>query len=317
MAPEDTAPGVTGPSVPTVAALQFKINEKAMIPVAPGHAVGKGWLAPTGNRPLGVTWHWAVTRDLLTLRNVLGGSNPERKGEASAHYGIGRSFAEGVDRYVSLENRSFHAGKNQTVRHDGKKLGKNEFTDLKASRSTIGIETVHIGTTSKAPFIRTASPMGQPLTVETWTDEQVEMMIAIGVEIVTRWKHIGPRDHHGHHDICPTDVKTGKAYKIDVCGFPFARVLRGIYPKETIPDVWTPLETVTQRQRTLIALGFDLGPTGADGDWGKKSRGALVAFQQANGLFANGLWSTFVNWKVFEVLEAAGRDLAQVGGAPV
>jgi N-acetyl-anhydromuramyl-L-alanine amidase AmpD len=318
MAPEDTAPGVAaGPSVPAIAALKFKINESAMIPVASGHAVGKGWLAPTGFKPLGVCWHWAVTNDLVTLRNVIGGKNPERKGEASAHYGIGRTFKEGVDRYVSLENRSFHAGKNQTVRHDGKKLGKAEFNDFKGSRATIGIETVHIGTVKNPPFIRTASPLGQPLRVQLWTEEQIEMMIAIGVEIVTRWPHIGVRDHHGHHDICPTDVNTGKAYKIDVAGFPFARVLRGIYPKETIPDVWTPLETVTQRQRALIALGFDLGATGADGDWGKKSREALLAFQQANGLFANGLWSTFVNWKVFEVLKARGKDLAQVGGAPV
>ncbi len=317
MAPEDNA-AATGAAVPALnlAALPFRISEKAMIPVAPGHAVAKGWLAPTGNKPLGVTWHWAVTRDLLTLRNVLGGSNPERKGEASAHYGIGRSFAEGVDRYVSLENRSFHAGKNQTVRHDGKKLSQAEFDALKGSRSTIGIETVHIGTTTKAPFIRTASPMGQPLTVQTWTDEQVEMMIAIGVEIVTRWKHIGPRDHHGHHDICPTDAK-GNPYKIDVVGFPFARVLRGIYPKEIIPDVWTPLETVRQRQRALIALGFDLGASGADGDWGKKSRIALEAFQKANGMFPNVLWSTFVNWKIFDVMTARGIDLAQATAGPL
>lgn len=315
MAPDNAQPGTAaGAAVPSIASLPFKISEAAMIPVASGQAVGRGWPHMAGKMPVGVTWHWTVTRTLAVCRQVLGGAHAERKGEASAHYGVGRSFKEGVDRYVALGNRSFHAGINQTLRWDGKALTDTAF---KGSRSTIGIETVSMGSDGGAGpgRIRTASPLGKPLLVEPWTDEQIQMMIAIGVEIVTRFPHIGVRDHHGHHDICPVDAE-GRAYKIDVAGFPFAKVLRGIYPKETVPDVWSPLETVKQRQRALIALGFDLGASGADGDWGRKSRGALREFQERHGLFANGLWSTFVNWKVFEVLEGRGLDLAQVGGAP-
>ncbi|MDH3230020.1 MAG: hypothetical protein OEN55_09530 [Alphaproteobacteria bacterium] len=74
------------------------INEDHMIPVAPGQAVGRGWLAPTGGRPMGVTWHWTATWDLALCRRVLGGANATRKGIASAHYGIGRSDDEGIDR---------------------------------------------------------------------------------------------------------------------------------------------------------------------------------------------------------------------------
>ena len=309
--PDNTPGTVTGGAVatPAIAGLAFKINESAMIPVEAGQAVAKGWPASIGGKPLGVTWHWTVTHDLLVCRQVLGGRNAERKGEASAHYGIGRSFKEGVDRYVSLENRSFHAGIGQTLQFDGKALSSPDF---KGSRSTIGVETVSIGAVdrskAKPDFIRTAGPRGEPLFVQPWTEEQIAMMIAIGVEIVTRFPHIQPRHHHGHHDICPDR-------KIDVAGFPFARVLRGIYPKLEIPDVWTPLLTARQRQRALIALGFNLGASGADGDFGQKSRDALTLFQKQNGLVANTRWSTFVNWKLHDVFKAKGMDLAKVTGA--
>ena len=56
-----------------LAALPFKINEKAMIPVAPGHAVGKGWLAPTGNKPLGTGYVNPAT--LISARLVDRGSH--------------------------------------------------------------------------------------------------------------------------------------------------------------------------------------------------------------------------------------------------
>jgi N-acetyl-anhydromuramyl-L-alanine amidase AmpD len=238
---------------------------------------------------------------------VLGGANAERKGEASAHYGIGRSFDEGVDRYVSLENRSWHAGINQLYRWDGKAL---EDPNYKGSRSTIGIETVHMGHATptfpaQPEWTEAASPSGRKMRIQPWTEEQVEMMIDVGKEIIDRWPHIGPRDHHGHHDLCPT-------YKVDVAGFPFARVLRGIYDDPSIPDVWTPLWRTKQRQKALVALGHDLSPWGADGDWGQVSDHALRAFQRNNGMVTDGLWTTFTNWKVHDLLRARGLELAGV-----
>lgn len=307
----------TAPAVP-VASLPFQFRD-FLIPLADGQAVTRGWPERHGGKPLGVTWHWAVTRRLSVLRGVIGGAHAERKGDASAHYGIGRTFAEGVDRYVTLENRSWHAGKHQSLRWNGKPMLGD--ADFKGSRSTIGIETSHIGAdldgvVAEADWIRTATPLGKPIRVQPWTNEQIAMCIEVGREIVRRWPHIRPDDHHGHHDICPVD-ENGQAYKIDVCGFPFAKVLRGIYPDTPITDVWTPFETVRQRQRALIALGFNLGGSGADGAWGDRSRTALTLFQRHDGLVANGLWSTFVSRAVYRELKQIGRDPAAVTAGPL
>jgi hypothetical protein len=54
---------------------------------------------------------------------------------------------------------------------------------------------------------------------------------------------------------------------------------------EGAPDFTEPREI----QRLLIALKYDLGPSGADGVFGKKSREALSTFQRLNGLTADGM----------------------------
>jgi N-acetyl-anhydromuramyl-L-alanine amidase AmpD len=275
----------------------------ALIPLEPGQATDRGWTSATDFRPMGVTWHWTATQDLALCRRVLGGANAERRGEASAHYGIGLALAEGVDRYVSIENRSWHAGINQTLRWDGKpRLDDGRF---KASRTTVGVETVNIGfaragVEAKPDWVAAADPTGKHvMRIPPWPDPQIEMMIAIGQEIIARWPHIRVRDHHGHHDICP-------GYKQDVCAFPFARVLRGIYGDASIPDVWTPLWMPRQRQNALVALGYSLGSAGVDGDWGRMSDAALRKFQREQAMFEDGMWTTFVNWKVFDVMQARG-----------
>ena len=216
--------------------MTFHIEESCLIPLRSGQAVTRGWPAAIGRMPLGVTWHWTVTRDLALCRRVLGGANAERRGAASAHYGVGRSFAEGVDRYVSLENRSWHAGINQLYRWDGRPL---EDPSYKGSRSTIGVETVHMGhSTPGMPaahgWIDAASPLGRKMRIQPWTEEQVAMMIAIGKEIIDRWPNIGPRDHHGHHDLCPT-------YKVDV-------------PEKVEIDVGTTDDSTSARTYLVIGL---------------------------------------------------------------
>lgn len=287
---------------------RFSYND-ALIPLEPGQAVSRGWPAELGGRPLGVTWHWTATRDLAHCRRLLGGARAERRGEASAHYAVGRSFAEGVDRYVVLENRSWHAGKRQTLRWDGDRLTD---PDYKGARSTIGVETVSVGyATEQNPagpgWIEAAAPEGWPMRVQPWTEEQVEMMVAVGREIVARWPHLRPEDHHGHHDLCP-------GYKVDVSGFPFARVLREVYADPSIPDVWTPFWTVEGRQRALLALGYDLGPGGVDGRWGPWSGAALRGFQGDHGEVRNGMWTTFVSRAVHAALAGRGRPGARGPG---
>jgi len=151
------------------------INEDHLIPIEPGQSVGRGWLAPVGRQPQGVTWHWTVTWDLATCRRLLGGANALRKGDASAHYGVGRSFGEGIDRYVSLENRSWHAGVGQTLRWDGRRSNRN----TKGARATIGVETVNIGYAQDgipagADWVAAATPNSRHIMrIQPWPDEQV------------------------------------------------------------------------------------------------------------------------------------------------
>lgn len=290
----------------------YQFNDH-FIPLEAGQSVSRGWTSVTDHRPVGVTWHWTAGRSLAGCRATLGGPNAERKGQASAHYGVGRKFSEGVDRYVSLDNRSWHAGRGQVLRWDG----KPSDSSTTGARTTIGIETVGVGfargdVQSEPDWISAASPNSRHvMLVQPWTEEQIEMMVAVGREIVDRWPHIGVREHHGHHDLCP-------GYKEDVAGFPFARVLSGIYQQE-VPDVWTSSWLPAQRQKALVLLGYDLGNGGLSGDgvdglWGRRSDEALCRFQEDHGLVVNGLWTTFVCWAIHDALAERGTGYDGLGG---
>ncbi|WP_426123476.1 N-acetylmuramoyl-L-alanine amidase [Pararhizobium sp. PWRC1-1] len=287
--------------------MAFKYNNSAIIPLKPGHSVSKGWTSVTGNKPMGVTWHWTAIESLSVTRSVLGGPSATSKGIASAHYGIGRTFAEGVDRYVSLENRSWHAGKNQVMRWDGKKSLKTES----GARACIGIETCNLGyerpgVPAKADWIKAVNTDSKWLMkMQPWTDEQFEMMVAVGKEILARWQHIEVRHHHGHHDICP-------GYKQDVAGFSFAKLLRRIYDDDDIPDVWADLWSTQARQKILVFLGYDLGPWGADGHWGEFSQRALDDFQKQCKAVRVPHWTTFTCWDVHDALATRGTTIAAV-----
>lgn len=280
--------------------------EDHLLPIERGQAVRSGWTTVTGRRPRGVTWHWTATWDLAHCTRLLGGSEPERRGVASAHFAIGRSSDEGIHRYVSLENRSWHAGKHQTLRWDGRPFSDPRY---KAARTTLGIETVNIGyardgVRAEEDWLSVDTPDGrETLRVQPWSETQVKMMIALGRRLVERWPRLGVRDHHGHHDICP-------GYKVDPVGFPFARVLRGIYDDPAIPDVWGPVWRVVGRQRVLATLGLDVGPV--DGHWGRRSEAALRSLQRREGLAENGMWSTFASWRVHDLLSLRGMDLTEV-----
>jgi len=47
---------------------------------------------------------------------------------------------------------------------------------------------------------------------------------------------------------------------------------------------------VQQIQTALIALGYSVGPDGADGVWGPNTTAGLVAFQHAQGIDADGVY---------------------------
>ena len=275
----------------------MKFNDH-LIPYGKGNAVSKGWTSYCPE-PTSVTWHWTATWNLKVCRRVLGGENPLRKGSASAHFGVGRSFEEGVDRYVKITDRSWHNGANQTLRWDGKP-SKYKGKWWSGARCSIGIETVNIGyARKKVPagddwILYASENCKQEMLIQPWTPEQIEMCIELGKHIVERYPHITWKDHHGHGDTCP-------GYKTDVIGFPFAQVLRGIYNDDCIPDIWSPFSTIESRQQALINKGYDLGKWGADGDWGRVSDAALRSFQENNNMVVDGMWTKFVSEKMLGV----------------
>ena len=279
----------------------MKFNDH-LIPVERGQAVSKNWTRAFPY-PKGVTWHWTATWDLETCRRILGGPDALRKGKASAHFGVGRNWDEGIDRYVGMSNRSWHAGAGQTLTWDGRDAvtAKN-----KASRTTIGVETVHIGyarrgVKAKKGWTEWASYDGRhSYLIPPWPVEQIRMMISLGGFIQGAFPYLTAEDHHGHADVCP-------GRKVDVLGFPWVHVLDGIYGEGTTVDVWTPYQTVEQRQQALIDAGYDLGRWGADGDWGRLSSSALEDFQQDQGIGVDGYWTVFTARAIHKSLQDKGE----------
>jgi len=69
-------------------------------------------------------------------------------------------------------------------------------------------------------------------------------------------------------------------------------------------------EGVRRLQRDLVALGYDVGPKGPDGDFGPKTKQAVIAFQQAQGLSPDGEVGP-------KTAAALAQALAAAGGLPV
>ena len=287
--------------------VSFSYND-FFIPIQPGNAVHKAWTKTTNYQAKGVTWHWTAMAKLKDSRKTLQGLGSRK---VSAHFCVGSSFAEGVDRYVSLENRSWHAQVNQKLRWDGEKSVKR----TSGISACIGVETAHVG------YERQGYPASPDWgifldpTSETyrrippWGEEQFKMMVEVGKQILDRWPYIPWQHHHGHHDICP-------GYKTDVVGFDFARLLRRIYDNPKIPDVWTPLWTTEARQRVLISLGYDLGEWLDDGFWGDYSKRALTEFQREHSKVITPFWTTFTCQDAHREVTKKGLSLETIATAP-
>ena len=65
-------------------------------------------------------------------------------------------------------------------------------------------------------------------------------------------------------------------------------------------------DTAKAIQETLLALGYDLGPAGADGIFGPKTRAAVIAFQQQNGLKVDGIVGRQTRHALQTILEQRG-----------
>ena len=70
---------------------------------------------------------------------------------------------------------------------------------------------------------------------------------------------------------------------------------------------------VRTMQTMLIACGFSCGPEGADGDFGKNTLSAVIAFQNANGLDADGIYGPLTR----AALEKAYSETSDTAPAPV
>jgi hypothetical protein len=65
-------------------------------------------------------------------------------------------------------------------------------------------------------------------------------------------------------------------------------VLEQLYTVELDEGIRTSAITTREVQLILIELGYDLGPHGADGVYGRKTKDAVCAFQHASGIPATG-----------------------------
>jgi len=315
----DTYWQMPGPGVeedpPTIPSKPIEIKEweldweDHLIPLAKGQAVSRGWTSVTDKKPAGVTLHWTATKDLALCTKILGGANALRKGAASCHWAVGRSFEEGIDQYVTMKNRSWHAGAGQTLDYLG---GKRKNSSWSGARTTLGIEIVDIGYARKnlqvgfdgsdpKDWIPVDATNGrQRMMIQPWPDEQMTMLVKLGQHVIETHPHILPEHWHGHHDLCP-------GYKQDVMGFPFAEYLRAVYEDDSIEDIWTPFHFQKARQQALVDLGYSLGTSGpngdgVDGDWGRMSDAALRKLQIDTGMVENGEWTTFTCREVFSRL---------------
>ena len=93
----------------------------------------------------------------------------------------------------------------------------------------------------------------------------------------------------------------------------------GLYEKGEIPMVDQYLirrrdkgEKVRTLQQGLIRLGYDLGPLGADGDFGSKTEVAVKLFQSNNGLPVDAVWDSDCQTEFEEALKSLSSDRVEL-----
>lgn len=74
--------------------------------------------------------------------------------------------------------------------------------------------------------------------------------------------------------------------------------------------------SVKELQENLIKLGYSVGADGADGDFGNNTYAAVVAFQQANGLEADGIVGNQTKQAIKDALNK-GASAAKPGTTPL
>lgn len=120
---------------------------------------------------------------------------------------------------------------------------------------------------------------------------------------------LGASDVRGHFDFtkftCPGDVLEAwvRTQRGETVGWleDQRRVWEEPNPSLAAPEPpedRRPLDTWKQRQEALLALGYDLGRLGADGKHGFRTRSAVEAFQETEGLVVDGVWGPITERRI-------------------
>ena len=122
------------------------------------------------------------------------------------------------------------------------------------------------------------------------------MVACVFMKVGSKMNHTGMHLGGGEIVHCASGVQTGK---LSAKGWTHFAVPKGLYPADILPEapVRRPTlrkgakgDAVKELQERLLALGYDVGKTGADGIFGKKTLAAVKAFQRDRGLKEDGIF---------------------------
>ena len=117
--------------------------------------------------------------------------------------------------------------------------------------------------------------------------------------------HTGMHIGDGKIVHCSSGVQTGK---ITQRGWTHFAIPVGLYDSSALPPtpVYRPTlkrgckgDQVVFLQEILFSQGYDLGPCGIDGNFGRKTRAAVKAFQADRGLKADGIVGPMTYGKLY------------------
>lgn len=145
-------------------------------------------------------------------------------------------------------------------------------------------------------------PELEKLALDTYSGNMKARLVAIGFRALTASKYLSSPDYllpgdillyEGHH--AATNITRGK-YASDSTVQP-TEGADGVLKKG---DVGAGVKTL---QKRLVALGYDIGKYGVDGDFGKDTEKAVKQFQIANKLPLTGKYDKATAAKMEEILE--------------
>lgn len=152
-------------------------------------------------------------------------------------------------------------------------------------------------------------------TASNWTekgkiaDMPKDSICCVFMQNGSKMSHTGLYIGNGRIIHCSGEVKEGKPSDRGWTHYAIPKGIEGGVPV-SLPTLrrGSKGEYVTLLQTKLIQRGYDLSPYGADGSFGAKTLSAVMAFQNDNGLTADGV----VGAKTWEALNSGATTLYTV-----